>query len=163
MKKILAFILVLLCMLGMVGCVNNKKQDELLKYSSEIITKLEPIEDAFNNSYKSVTGENYINDETTYTEFTENTVVLARNLSDKALEFADEINDEEILETHRIYINYASHQLNAIIMMISAIENKDREMVSTANEKLNEANNYALDYKAKIKALAKKYDLEILN
>ena len=30
MKKFLAFSLVLLCMLGIVGCANNKKQDELL-------------------------------------------------------------------------------------------------------------------------------------
>ena len=163
MKNFICILLIFVLSVSLVGCSNNEKQDELLKYSNDIVSKLEPIEDAFNKSYKSVTGENYIDDETTYTEFTENTIVLARELSDKALDFANEINDEEIMEVHRIYINYASNQLNAINLMITAIENKDREMVSTANEKLNEANNYALDYKTKIKSLVKKYDLEILD
>lgn len=163
MRKFSSLILILICVLGIVGCGNNEKQDALMAYSNDILSELQPIEDAFNESYKSVTGENYNDDETTYNELKKNTIVLARELSDGALVACDEITDEEILEVHRIYVNYAANQLNAINLMITAIENEDRAMVSTANEKLNEANNYALDYMTKIQALTEKYDLELLD
>ncbi|MBE7046322.1 MAG: hypothetical protein E7396_02785 [Ruminococcaceae bacterium] len=164
MKKFLFLLVITVLSFCLTGCGNSKKQDELIEYSNNITKyNLERTEDDFNKSYKSVTGENYVDDITTYTELSEKTVILARQLSDTALELSKQITDEEIMEVHRIYINYASKQLNAITLMISAIENQDYALVSDANERLNEANNYALDYKREISKLVEKYDLELID
>lgn len=161
MKRITSIFLVLFLLLGVGGCGNSEKQEMLLKYINEDTAEMGEIESELLESYGSVTGDNYSSDIETYTEFNNNTITLARELSDEAVDISFSITDDEILEVHRIYMDYSNKFLSAVGIMISAIENQDTAQISEANEKLNEANNLALDYKRELQNLAKKYNIEI--
>lgn len=161
MKRITSVFLVLILAFSLVACGSNEKQEALLQYLNEDIVELVKIENELIESYSSVTGENYSSDMETYTEFVENTVNLARELNDEAVDLSLNISDDEVLDVHRLYMNYSNKFLSTISIMISALENQDATQIAEANEKLNEANNLVLDYKRELNKLAEKYNIEI--
>ena len=158
MKRVICILLGLLMLLSLMGCGKSEKQADLYKYIEVDMAELAKLEEKMIKSYESVTGENYASDYDTYVELSEITIVLARELNDEVLDLSYEINDDELLEVHRIYMNYCSKFLSALGMIITAIENQDYTQISEANEKLNEANNFALDYRRALDDLAEKYD-----
>ena len=160
MKKVMALIFVIVMVFGLTGCRAVERQEALLDYINNDVAELGTIEEELLASYESVSGENYTDDLEMYTEFTSNTSDLARNLNEKAVEIAEEITDEEILEVHRLYMNYSNKFMSVINLMISALENQDITLAVEANEKLNEANNYALDFRKALSRLAEKRDVE---
>lgn len=161
MKRVIVFILCLLLLFSLVGCGNSQKQDALLKYINEDLVELSDVETNFLESYGSVTGDNYTSDYDMYVEFSNNTTVLGRKLNEAAVKLAQNIDDEEILEVHKIYINSTSDYMNAVSLTLAAIETQDYAQVSLANEKLNNANNLALDFKKELNKLAEKYNVVI--
>lgn len=161
MRRTIMYILVLVTVLSLTGCGSSEKQEELIDYINNDLAELVTLENEMLESYGSVTGDNYSNDIDMYTEFTTNTVELARKLYDKAVEISEDIADEKILEVHRLYLNYSNKSLNVTILMVSALEKQDVSLMVEANEKLNEANNYALDYKEALSKLAEEYNVEI--
>ena len=161
MRKITIYILVLAMVLSFVGCGSSQKQEELIAYINNDLVELVALENDVLESYGSVTGDNYTNDLDMYMEFTTTTVELARKLNDKAVNISEGIADEKILEIHRIYMNYSNKLLNVVILMVSALENQDATLIAEASEKLNEANNYALDYRESLTKLAEEYKVEI--
>ncbi len=161
MKRLVLIMMVLILTVGMGGCASNEKQESLLQYINDDAVEMGEIETKLLESYRSVTGENYTNDNEMYEVLTEDTIDLARELNDKAVELAFNIEDDEILEVHRLYMDYSNKVLNVIVIMISALENKDSTQIAEANEKLNEANNLALDYQRELDSLAKKYNVEV--
>ena len=161
MKKAVSLMLALVVAFSLIGCGDSEKQEALLDYINNDLVEMGNIEGDLLASYESVTGDNYTSDLATYTEFTTNTAKLALELNDMAVEISGDITDEEILETHRIYMNYSNKFMNVINIMISAVENQDMALMTEANEKLNEANNLALDFKRELFKLAEEYDIEI--
>ena len=161
MKKITVFILSLLLLFNLVGCGNRQKQEALLNYINVDLAELSEMETAFTESYGSVTGDNYTNDYVLYEELTNITSTLARKLNDKAVELVETIEDEEILEVHKKYMKFASNNLNAINLILSAVENQDYSQVSLANEKLNEATTIGIDFRKELNSLAEKYNVVI--
>lgn len=159
MKRILSFILIFLLAIGLIGCNNTEKQDALLQYINVDMVELVEIEEDLLYSYESVTGDNYSSDLETYNEFYDNTILLARELNDAAVTLSFSISDSEILDVHRIYMDYSNKFLSTLSIMISALENQDYTQLAEANEKLNEANNLALDYQQALLDLAEKYDI----
>ena len=108
-----------------------------------------------------MTGSNYVNDETTYKEFVNSTLPLAGKLNELSIQTVNNITDKEILEVHKIYINYTSKYLAAVNMVTLALENQNTSQVLEANEILNEANNLAIDYRKALYELAEKYNITI--
>lgn len=161
MKKILILALSLVMVFTFAGCANSEKQDALISYINEDLASLSELETQFLESYASVSGENYTDDETMYSEFVDNTVVLARELNDASTNIASTIEDTEILEVHKLYMETSSNYLNAVTIMIAALENQDYAQVSEANEKISKANTLGLDYKNKLNALAEEYGVVI--
>lgn len=161
MKRIFLYLLCTILMFSMFGCTNSKKQDALLKYINEDLVELSDMETDFLESYGSVTGDNYTSDYDMYVEFSNNTTILGRKLNEAAVKLAQNIDDEEILEVHKIYINSTSDYMNAVSLTLAAIETQDYAQVSSANEKLNNANNLALDFKKELNKLAEKYNVVI--
>lgn len=139
----------------------NKKQEMLLQYINHDIKDLAELETEFLESYSSVTGENYVNDMIMYTEFSNNTLELARELNDEAVELAESITDDELLEVHRLYMNYSNKCFNVVALSISALETQDYALIVEVNEVLNEANNYVIDYKKELRKLAEKYRVKV--
>jgi len=161
MRRILLTILTLVLGVGLSGCGNSEKQEALLQYINNDCVEMAEIENKLLASYESVTGNNYVSDDKTYTEFTTNTIELAKQLNNKAVEVAGNIKDEEVLELHRIYMNYSNKFLSSFNLMIAGRDRQDMSKISEANERLNEANNLALDYKKELYRLAEKYNVEI--
>jgi len=134
---------------------------ELLKYINQDIKELSSVEKKLLKSYTNVTGSNYVNDETTYKEFVNSTLPLAGKLNELSVQTVNNITDKEILEVHKIYINYTSKYLAAVNMVTLALENQNTSQVLEANEILNEANNLAIDYRKALYELAEKYNITI--
>lgn len=161
MKKIIAFIISLGLMIGLTGCANTQKQEVLREYLDVHVPELAYLEEEFLASYESVTGDNYTSDYDTYMEFTTYTVEYARDLDSAAVEISNYITDSEVLEAHRIYMNYCNKFLSAVNLMITALENGDYSLVDEANDRLNEANNYAVDYNIALNNLMEKYKVYV--
>lgn len=161
MKKILALALSVVMILSFTGCVDTEKQDALISYINEDLVALSKLETRFMDSYASVSGENYTDDETMYNEFVNNTVVLARQLNDATTEVASTIEDSALLEVHKLYMESSSNYLNAVTMIIAALENQDYALMTEANEKISQANTFGLDFKTKLNALAEEYGVVI--
>jgi len=161
MKRTIFTIVGLLLVFNLIGCGNSEKQDALLKYINKDLVEISDIETKFLESYESVTGDNYTNDFDMYVEFSNNTSILARELNSAALEVGMAIDDEEILEVHKIYIDSTSNFMNAVSLFLSALETQDYAQLSLANEKLNKANSLALDFKKELNKLAEKYNIVI--
>lgn len=163
MKRITAIILALILALGIAGCTNTKKQDALLEYINEDLAELGEMETKAIASYESVTGENYTSDLETYTEVSENTIILVRQLNEEAVDVAGRIDDEEILACHKLYMNGCSKFLAALGVLLMSLETGDYAQLSAGNELLNESNNYMLDFRTELQRLAKKYNVELYN
>lgn len=157
MRKIVTLIISLAMMIGLVGCANTRKQEALREYLDVYVPELAAMEEELLASYESETGSNYTSDYDTYMEFTTYTINLARELNDASVEIASYIMDSEVLEVHRIYMNYSNKFLSAVNIMISALENQDVYELDEANARLNEANNFALDYNIELNKLMEKY------
>ena len=161
MKKFLGLLLAGVMALSLAGCGGDDKAEGLVDYINTDIQEAVDIEVEMLESYRSVTGENYTDDLTSYDEIVNNTIVLARELNDELTELSGEIEDEAILEVHKDYMAYASEYLSALGLMISALENQDYAQMSEANEKISNANMYSLEFQSGIKALAEEYGVEL--
>lgn len=161
MKRILTIFFSLILLSGLAGCVSKEKQNELLQYINTDVKEMGELETQFLESYKSVTGDKYINDKIMYQEFTTNTLILARKLNDKSVEVGGKLTNEEILSVHKLYMNCCTKYLNVVSMIISALEDQDASQMRTANNILNEANSLAIDYKSQLNTLAQKYNVTI--
>ena len=162
MKRIFNVIIILVMMFCLSGCSDSDKRDAVLEYINNDCVDMQKIENELLASYDSVSGANYENDEKMYRELTTNTIELARELNEKAVKIGDDIHDVEVQEVHRIYMNYSSKLLSTIGLMVLAIENQDVILMSQVNEKLNDANNLALDFRREISELAAKYNVLLL-
>lgn len=160
MKKIVALMISLGLMIGLVGCSNPQKQEAIREYLDVYLPELAYMEEELLASYESVTGDNYVDDYETYMEFTTYTLEYAKDLDSYAVEVSSYITDSEVLEAHRIYMNYCNKFLSAVNIMISALENGDLREVDEANERLNEANNFAVDYNIALNNLMEKYKVQ---
>lgn len=164
---IIGGIVILLCSVLLILYVcfpmlfTNKKQEILLEYINNDIEDLVELETELLESYESVTGSNYENDAITYNELSNTTIYLARELNDEAVDIAVSITDDELVEVHKLYVNCSNKYLNAITLILSALENQDYELAAEANELLNEGNNYGIDFRKELRKLADKYHVEL--
>ena len=112
MKKLLLLMLCFTLSFTFAGCESeetfNETADELISYINNDLKELADIEGAFLDSYESVTGDNYVDDYTTYEELLNNTLPLVQQLDNKAVEVSENIKDSKIREVHRLYVNYTS-------------------------------------------------------
>ena len=161
MKKIISLVLCAILAFALIGCVDTAKQDAILKYINEDLASLTELETLFYDSYSSVSGDNYTDDETMYEELSNNTVIYARQLSDAATNLSSGIKDSDLLAVHKLYMEASTNNLNAITMIMAALENQDYEQVSAANELLGKANTLLIDFSDQLNTLAEANDITI--
>jgi len=139
------------------GCGSNPVQDDLIHYINEEVLPLADEENAITGAYESVTGENYVDDESLYAEL-ETLIPKYRDYVAKI----EEINPEtdEVKELHELYIAASNKQYNAMVQISAALENQDVNLVSEANGKLDEARSGMREYRNRLEALAKEHDVE---
>lgn len=158
---IAAIAVVVVIVIAAIAGGGNEKQDDLLDYINKDIVELAEVEDRMLASYNSVSGVNYVDDLTMYTEINTNTIPLCQELNQKTLEIVPV--DKEISDAHGIYRNYVTKMLNAFVMMNSAMENGDYDKVAEANDLLAEANDLAVQYQQEIRRLARERNVEFIN
>ena len=131
---------------------SSAKQDALIDYINNDMAEINELEIEMLESYKSVIGDNYIDDETTYTELNTVTLPLCRELNGKATDIQPD--DREIAEAHRLYRNYTAKMMNAFNTMLDALEKQDRSIITQANDMIIEAEDLYAQYEQKILDLA---------
>jgi outer membrane murein-binding lipoprotein Lpp len=161
MKRIFSILAVCVLMFSLTGCFHTEEQDALLKYINEDMKDLNILETDMLASYQSVTGENATTDQAFYNELTTKTIVLAKDLSDKANKLTENITDEKILEVHKIYITYANTVVSAFTLYAEGAKNVDTNIITQGNAKMSEAAGYVADYKAKLNELGNEYDVAV--
>lgn len=133
-------------------------REELLSYIQEMSGVMEQ-ENAVLESYGSVSGANYTDDNAMYTEVSQHTIPLCQELNEKVLAIAP--SDAEIAEAHEIYRDYITKHLNAYTMLTSALSSQDAAQASEANDLINEANDLAVRYQQALRSLAEERDVPL--
>ena len=136
----------------------KEKQAALLDFINGDIAKVSSFEVEAFQSFSSVSGENYINDELMYEELTSTTVPAY----EKALEETEKLEApfpemEPLLEQ----IKTASNAFyEALLLQKQALEEQDEEIMNQANEKLLEYSDLIGAYHEDMKALTNEYNID---
>lgn len=139
----------------------SKIQDAILEYVNEDILTMGELEGKMLESYSSVSGTNYINDEIMYNELVSTTIPTIKQLNDEAIRVGNNLTTPELITVHKKYIDYTSELNAAFTMMQLALERQDIDMITKANDRLVVANNAVSDWKAQILTLAEQYGVSI--
>ncbi|MHA7138117.1 hypothetical protein ACRTEV_12730 [Rossellomorea arthrocnemi] len=156
MKIYVFLVFVLLMVLS--GC-SDPVQDDLLNYINEDMKPLAVLEEEAIAEYDSVTGDNYVDDMTTYIHIEEVVVPMYRDFIEQ-LEAVDP-ETSEVKELHESYIEAVNIQNNAMLRLLAAIEQQDYEMVADANEMLAEGRAGIRSFTSELERLAEEHNVEI--
>lgn len=181
MMKNLTFTLLAICCLVLTGCnyevkissnegeetsssdnentlSEKEKQASLLDFINEDIANVSSFEMEAFQSFSSVSGENYINDEMMYEELTTTTIPAY----EKALEETEKLEAPfPELEPMLQQIKTASNAFyDALLLQKQALEEQDEEIMNQANEKLLEYSDLIGAYHEDMKTLTKEYNID---
>lgn len=136
----------------------KEKQTGLLDFINEDIAKVSSFEMEAFQSFDSVSGENYINDELMYEELTTTTIPAY----EKALEETEKLEApfpelEPMLEQIK---NASNTFYDALVLQKQALEEQDAEIMNQANEKLLEYRDQIGAYHTDMKALTEDYNID---
>ncbi len=162
LRKIIFFVIGAVVVLG-VMFFQGKKQDEILNYINKDLQELSVIENQMIDSYQSVIGDNYSNDNTTLKEFKNNTVVLTKEFKEKTIEISKGLKNKNLIKTHKILMDYASTFDGAVELFISALEDKDTDKVAQANAKIGQADDLIAEFRDSLSLLAAENNIELKN
>ena len=148
----------LILSIGLSGCSDPVK-DDLLNYINEDLKELGVLEEEALAEYASVTGDNYVDDLTTYTHIEEVVIPLYSDF----LEQLEEIDPEtgEVKEVHEQYIKAGNPQNNAFIKILAALEEQNYDLVAEANEMLAEGRTEIRSFKKDLGKLAKEHNVKL--
>lgn len=161
MKKMLKIVLVTwMVVLCMTGC--GKEQDEFLDYvNGSEMKEIAELEKKAKDSYASVFGDNYKDDQIALTELSTKTKEDLKQLVDKAVALGNKLEGEELKKVHNEYIASVKDLQSGVEQVITALENSDSEQVTQANELLNKANEESKKYLSALNTLASDLGVEL--
>lgn len=134
-------------------------QDDLIAYINEGLMPIADLEKQAVESYQSVSGQNYTDDNTMYEAMTKTVVPNYQQFRDKLVALAPQT--KEVKEIHEVYINGVNSQLEGFKMVVEAIEKQDAGIIEQANVKLDAGKAGIDDFKSRINKLAEEYDVTI--
>lgn len=161
MKKTLQIMMVTVMMvLCMTGC--GKEQDEFLDYVNGSARKeVTELETKAKDSYASVTGDNYKDDESMLQELSTNTADLAKQVVDKATALSDTLEGEQLKKVHEIYVSALKNFQSGVDQLVQALENGDTDKVAEANNIMTKANEESKKHQEELKKLADELGVEL--
>ena len=160
MKRLFSIVVLCGMLLGLAGCVDKEAQAAVQNYIDTASATFAAQEQLMMESYTSVIGTNYTDDATMCMEFVTNTIPLATSLQTTAEAVSETITNEEVLGLHELYINYVSEFLGAMRLLLTAVDEQDETIAAEANKMLNNANTYSEEFRATLKELKEKYNVE---
>ncbi|WP_226675966.1 hypothetical protein [Rossellomorea aquimaris] len=140
------------------GC-SDPVQDDLLNYINEEMQPLAVLEEEAIAEYDSVTGNNYVDDMTTYVHIEEVVIPLYRDFIDQ-LEAVDP-KTSEVQELHENYIAAVNLQESAMIKILAAIDQQDYDMVAEANNMLAAGRAGIRSFTNELEILADEHNVEM--
>jgi hypothetical protein len=140
------------------GC-GDPVQDDLLKYINEDLKELAVVEEDAIAEYDSVTGDNYVDDYTTYVHIEEVVMPMYKDFLDQLEEVWPAT--PEVQEVHELYIEAVNMQNNAFLKILAALEQQDYDMIADANEMLADGRAGIRKYTSELERLAKEHDVEL--
>ncbi|MWV44934.1 hypothetical protein GRF59_15030 [Paenibacillus sp. HJL G12] len=160
MKKLIILISTMLLFNVLMGCSKTDPvTEELLSYINEQMVPLFTEEQELVNTYESVTGANFTDDETTYNVLVDKVIPGYNEFTGKVESV--KIESKELREVHNIYIDGLNRQNSALTTIAYALEEQDIKTITEANEKLSEARKMMREYQDKVKELAEKYKVKL--
>ena len=159
MEKIAVFFSICLIVLTG-GCSNSAAQDEILNYINQELPHIAELETTVQESYNSVLGEGYTNDYVAHEELVSTTLPALNTLESYVNNL--QIDNSDLKEVHKIYINYVRAFKNSVITTIGAIENQDSSKIVEANNYMYEAQDITDQFITELKKLCQKYNI-VLN
>ena len=127
----------------------NVSGDALAEYQAEIVA-LAAEEESLIARYDSVSGENYTDDLTMYTEL----VAMTPDVRDFIAKIeAIMPSDPELARLHEIYVDAWNAQYAGFTMTIDALEKQDYGIIAEANELLSEGRSLMRQYIEGVSAL----------
>jgi len=159
MKKLLSIGMLCVMLLSLVGCVDKEAQEAVCEYINTTSVSLKEQEQNMLASYSSVIGMNYTDDNTLCMELVTNTIPMATSLKSSAEAISETITVEELAEVHNLYVSYVSEFLDALNLLITAVDEQDKTISAQANEKLNNANVMASEFRTGLQSLAEEYEI----
>lgn len=175
MKRFYSIGIICVLLLGMAGCrekeekkaqgfvensVDAEAQEAVRYYVDTTSVSLKEQEQKVLESYSSVIGENYKDDTTLCLELVTNTIPMATRLQSAAEAITETITEEELLEVHELYVSYATEFVDALRLLLKAVDEQDESVTREANEKLGNADGFAKEFRAGLQELKEKYKLE---
>lgn len=161
MKKILQIMVVTVMMVVcMTGC--GKEQDEFVDYMNGNAKKeVTELESKAKDSYASVTGDNYKDDETMLQELSTNTAELAKQTVDKATALGETLEGEQLKKVHEMCVNSLKDFQSGVDQLIKALEDGDAEQAAQVNDTMTKANEEGTQYQEELKKLADELGVEV--
>lgn len=159
MKRLFSIGMLCVMLLGLAGCVDKEAQKAVGEYISTTSVALMEQEQKMIASYSSVIGANFTDDSTLCMEFVLNTIPMATSLKSAAEGVAATITLEDLSEVHNLYVSYVSEFSEALNLFLTAVDEQDKTISAQANEKLNNANALATEFRTGLQSLAEKYEI----
>lgn len=161
MKKTLQILMVtVMVVLCMTGC--GKEQDEFLNYvNGDAKKEVSELESKAKDSYASVTGDNFKDDQTLLQELRTNTSDLAKQTIEKATALGATLEGEQLKKVHEICVTSLKDFQSGVDQLIQAVENEDDSQLSQINDLMSKANEEGTKYMEELKKLAEELDVEM--
>ena len=138
MNKKLFFTVLLACSLNFLGFSQNV-QDELLNYINKGLPKVGELEQKALDSYASVTGTNYKDDNTTYNTMVNTVIPTYSSMIKKLKALSTSLKTTEVQTFNELYLVAAKIQLSGFNIFVEGLEKGDISIVQLANKKLERA------------------------
>lgn len=152
---ILGFLLI-----GFSSC-SNQVSDDLLNYVNKQLPKVADNESKAVESYESVSGDNFTDDETMYYVIQNEVIPVYRKFIDQLESISEELETEEVKKVHEKYIEAAKVQKTAFMLILSGLENQDYNEMAEANEKLDKGRKLLREYKSDLKKICKENNVDL--
>ena len=154
-KNIFVIVAITACFLLFQSCATNQVAQKIVNYTNQDLLTIAELERKALESYASVIGDNYTNDERLYDELNKNVVPLYSRF----LNGLRNINpdEEEIRRVHGIYLYGAELLLDGFKTLMFGIETNNKNIISQANEKIIKGREEVERWKSALIELYKKY------
>lgn len=133
-------------------------KEDLTIYLYESIASVVELEAEAIAAYDSVTGDNYIDDETTYYHIQDVAVPLFTDLIEQIEAFQP--TTPEVRELNEIYIEAMNTQNIAMVKILAALETGDYDLLSEANQMLADGRALGREFMNKGQALKQEHGVE---
>ena len=135
---------------------SNQISDDLLDYVNKYLPEVADKESKALDSYASVQGDNYTDDETMYYTIQNEVIPVYRKFIDELEPISEKLKTTEVKALHEKYIEAANTQFNAFMLILSALENQDYNQMIEANQKLDKEGNCYANTEQNLRICARK-------